>query len=410
MKLNKTSIFYISLFFLFYLSLVLGFILNEDSAGGAYPDYDFHLNIRDFFLADTWAGFKNYLGTGSTHSPIFIVFLKYLLIFDETFGRFIFLNLCIFIPLIFFKILKEKVNVNIFFIFYLSNFFFLSPYFRSTSIWPGDENLAILFFLISIYFYVLFLKANIEKDKLIYIFFNVLFLAISSYFRPVYAIFTLFYFYEFVLKNIKLNFFLLYTLISIILALPAFYYVFILKVTFFFDSVSNFNLINSIALTYSVLIFYLIPFIFLAKNSLKIIKFNYVNFCFTILFSILVFLFFNYQTETGGGILFMLQNLFFKGNYVFTILFALSFYFCNQYLEINKIKNFILLSILLFFELDGHFYMETYDPLFLICFFLLFDIKIAHNFFNESVLRKINFLFLYLLLFYLGKLTHVYLI
>ena len=146
MKLNKTSIFYISLFFLFYLSLVLGFILNEDSAGGAYPDYDFHLNIRDFFLADTWAGFKNYLGTGSTHSPIFIVFLKYLLIFDETFGRFIFLNLCIFIPLIFFKILKEKVNVNIFFIFYLSNFFFLSPYFRSTSIWPGDENLAILFF------------------------------------------------------------------------------------------------------------------------------------------------------------------------------------------------------------------------------------------------------------------------
>lgn len=410
MKLNKTSIFYISLFFLFYLSLVLGFILNEDSAGGAYPDYDFHLNIRDFFLADTWAGFKNYLGTGSTHSPIFIVFLKYLLIFDETFGRFIFLNLCIFIPLIFFKILKEKVNVNIFFIFYLSNFFFLSPYFRSTSIWPGDENLAILFFLISIYFYVLFLKANIEKDKLIYIFFNVLFLAISSYFRPVYAIFTLFYFYEFVLKNIKLNFFLLYTLISIILALPAFYYVFILKVTFFFDSVSNFNLINSIALTYSVLIFYLIPFIFLAKNSLKIIRFNYVNFCFTILFSILVFLFFNYQTETGGGILFMLQNLFFKGNYVFTILFALSFYFCNQYLEINKIKNFILLSILLFFELDGHFYMETYDPLFLICFFLLFDIKIAHNFFNESVLRKINFLFLYLLLFYLAKLTHVYLI
>ncbi|MDC0044187.1 hypothetical protein OAJ03_04765, partial [Candidatus Pelagibacter sp.] len=74
------------------------------------------------------------------------------------------------------------------------------------------------------------------------------------------------------------------------------------------------------------------------------------------------------------------------------------------------IKNFILLSILLFFELDGHFYMETYDPLFLICFFLLFDIKIAHNFFNESVLRKINFLFLYLLLFYLAKLTHVYLI
>ena len=38
----------------------------------------------------------------------------------------------------------------------------------------------------------------------------------------------------------------------------------------------------------------------------------------------------------------MLQNLFFKGNFVLTIIFALSFYFTNQLLEVHKIKNFIL--------------------------------------------------------------------
>ena len=52
--------------------------------------------------------------------------------------------------------------------------------------------------------------------------------------------------------------------------------------------------------------------------------------------------------------------------------------------EIKKIKNLIIIGILLFFEIDTHFYQETYDPLFLICVFLLFDIKIVKNFFIEA--------------------------
>jgi len=104
-----------------------------------------------------------------------------------------------------------------------------------------------------------------------------------------------------------------------------------------------------------------------------------------------------------------LQNLFFKGNLFLTIIFALSFYFTNQLLEVHKIKNFILLLILLFFELDNHFYMESFDPLFLICIFLLFDIKIIDVFFTGNILRKVNFLFIFLFLFYLAKTIHLYL-
>ena len=47
---NNKKFIYISIFC--YLSLILGFILNEDSAGGALYDYNFHLGVRDF-LKDT---------------------------------------------------------------------------------------------------------------------------------------------------------------------------------------------------------------------------------------------------------------------------------------------------------------------------------------------------------------------
>lgn len=77
-------------------------------------------------------------------------------------------------------------------------------------------------------------------------------------------------------------------------------------------------------------------------------------------------------------------------------------------LEINKIKNLILIIILLFFELDFYFYMETFDPLFLLCLLLLFDIKIVNNFFNLNFARNINTLMSYLLIFYLSKIFNIY--
>lgn len=408
MKLKKNSIFFIYIFFFFYASLVIGFLFNEDSAGGAIKDYLFHLVVRDFFLNDTLFALKNYLAVEAIHSPVFIIFLKYILLFNETTGRFFFLNICILIPLIFFISMKKKEKKNFYLIFYLSCFFFISPYFRSTAIWPGDENLALLFFVSSIYFYITFLNSKNENNKIKYMLFNIVLLAAAAYFRPNYSFFSIFFFYEFIFKNFKINYFVIYLLTSFFLAFPAFYYVFILEVNFFYASMENFNLINSLALTYSILLFFLIPFILSNKKNFYNFKFNYINLFFTIIFSIIVFIFFNYQAPTGGGILFMLQNLFFKGNLVFTFIFAISFYVVNEILEINKIKNLIILLILLFLELDSNIYMETLDPLFLICVFLLFDVKIINNFFNNEGFKKINLLFIYLFLFYLAKVSSLY--
>ena len=109
MKITKTAITNIFVFIVLYSSFIIGFILNEDSAGGAVADYSFHLGVREFFLNDTLYGLKNYLETGAVHSPIFIIFLKYLLFLGEDFGRLVFLNFCILIIFLFYICLKKKI-------------------------------------------------------------------------------------------------------------------------------------------------------------------------------------------------------------------------------------------------------------------------------------------------------------
>ena len=405
-KKNKKFIF-ISIFC--YLSLILGFILNEDSAGGALYDYNFHLDVRDFFLKDTFDALKNFSDIKSYHSPIFYIFLKYLLFTGETFGRLLFLHISVLIPVIFYFTLKKKISNNNMLIFYISCFFFLSPYFRSIAIWPGDENLALLFFIFSIYFYFSFFKSDNEMAKLLNITLNIFFLALASYFRPNYCFFSLFFFFEFVLKKFNFKYLIIYTVSSFILALPAVYYVFFMNAYFVEGSFIKFNLINSFPLTYTVFFFFLIPFIILDKdNILKNFKPNLLNLFICFLLSVIVFFFFNYDLEYGGGVFYILQKKFFSGNIGISLIFFISLFISNYFLEIKNIKNLILIFSLLLFEIDAYFFMETFDPLFLICVLLLFDTKNLNKFFKNFSLKKINFIFIYLFFFYVAKVANIY--
>ena len=69
------------------------------------------------------------------------------------------------------------------------------------------------------------------------------------------------------------------------------------------------------------------------------------------------------------------------------------------YLELNRFNNLILVIILFFFEIDNYFYQETYDPLLLICYLLLFDIKIIKVYLENLNLIKFSYLFVFLILF-----------
>ena len=387
---------FIYIFFLF--TLTFGLYLNEDLAGGATFDYQYHIKVVEILFDESIVyGLLNYEGVG-THSPLFIIFLKYLTQNSEIIGRFFYLLLSSSIVVIFYKILELKFETKSTLLFLLSNFFFLSPYFRSYSIWPGDETLALILFCFSVYFFLKFSKKDSSKLNIIY---NVIFIALASYIRPIYCLFSIFYFYVFFIeKKCDFKFFIYYLLLNIVLAFPAFYYVFILKIDFFSSAIKEFNFINTFVLFYLTIFFYLTPFILLNLKEIFLIKINFFNIFITIVAFLLVFIFFNYTTSSGGGFYFHLSKLIFNNNFLVYLVFPFAFYISNQVLQIQKLRNFIILIIIIFFEIDGHFYMETYDPLFYILCFTIFKISIINKIFidlNKSI--SIIFLFQIFLIF-----------
>ena len=140
---NKFSSFkLLFLYSLFYLTILLGFYLNEDSLGGARADFLYHYNIsqkfsENFFLTFDEYG-KNIDGMNARNSPIFWVIISYFNNFiSSEFLRLINSSVSIIISFLFYKCLLIKYkNVEKIYLAFLSCVLFLSPTIRSISIWP----------------------------------------------------------------------------------------------------------------------------------------------------------------------------------------------------------------------------------------------------------------------------------
>ena len=373
--------------------MFLGLYLGEDTAGGAIYDYNIHKKtIENVFSNGLIFGLLNYDNFSNSHSPIFIVILNYLTLNSELIGRLVYLFISSSIVIVFYKTLILNYKNNFLDLFILSNFFLLSPYFRSYSIWPGDETIALIFFCLSIYFYLRFIKT--DKASLFFLLMNIFSLALASYLRPIYCIFSIYFFYVFFIENrLNLRFFIIYFTSNIILAFPAFYYVFILDVNFFSSYLGGFNIVNTFTLFYLTIFFYLTPFIlFDFKNIIN--RFVLKNFILSLIITLLVIFFFKYEMSSGGGYFLKLSELLFKNHILVYCIFPFAFYYSNQILELNKIRNLILFLLLIFIEIDGYFFMESYDPLFYILFFTLFDLNINKNLtFNLN--KRIIFIFVF---------------
>ena len=105
---------------------------------------------------------------------------------------------------------------------------------------------------------------------------------------------------------------------------------------------------------------------------------------------------------SGGGFYLKISELFFKNHFLVYILFPVSFYFCNEFLELKKTKNLILFLLLIFIEIDGFFFMESYDPLFYLLFFTLFDLDNNKDLL-EDLNKRICFIFLFQLFILFSK-------
>ena len=107
---------------------------------------------------------------------------------------------------------------------------------------------------------------------------------------------------------------------------------------------------------------------------------------------------------SGGGFYLKISEFFFNNHLLVYILFPISFYFCNEFLELKKTKNLILFLLLIFVEIDGFFFMESYDPL----FYLLFSLSKSTSLYNVSS-RSINKQYsLFCIIFVISKKKQVF--
>jgi len=260
------------IYIIFGSTLFLGLLLGENSSGGARIDHEYLFPFIEQFSSNFETGLHLFINNSGSliHSPTFYLIAGFFLKITNSVLLIKFLNIFVscLIPYIFYLILKTKYKLNSDYIFFFSLLIFLSPYFRSSAIWLLGDNLSLLFFSLSILF---FLKVKNQKEKIFNYYLCFLFLILCCYIRYyycVFAIYFLFYFY----KNLKLINFLKILVFSFFISIPSFFYLFyVIKNFNFFDTVISFGYVNYYStslIILSIILFYLLPFIYMRKNML----------------------------------------------------------------------------------------------------------------------------------------------
>ena len=387
-----------------YLSLLIGFFYGENLNYGAYRDWsgsnailinDFSNNFLHTLL--------NYDDYAHRHSPIYLIFLSLFLDlgFDINEVRIIHLHLSILLIVFFYKCLRLKFNnVVSNHLILLSLVIFLSPTFRSLSIWPDSRLPGLTLFVLTIYFFLRFKKTNFYK----YTWYTCLALIASSYVSPNFAIFFPYFFFHFLneFKFFKLKLLIFFNFLA---SLPILYYIFILEINFLTAGQTpglngeavdfDFNFSNKLMLISSIIFFHLSTILIQRKFYKSFFKFLLNKSIILFLLIVCLIYFFNYQfSYTGGGIFFILSNLLLDNNYLF---FITSFFFIGftTYIAFLNMNNFFLLSILIISNIQNTIYHKYYEPLIIIMYFTLLKQVDTKNFFK----KESNLFYLYCLSF-----------
>lgn len=388
--------YHILICFFLILSIYFGFFLGENITLGPKLDFEHALAGANHFGKDFINTFLNFdtaldeVGAATRISPIYLIIILFLnkILISVDLVRFFLMNIIMLNQLFFYKSLKLifKENVDKKYLLILSCILYLSPSFRSNAIWPESAMLGLLFFLISIYFYLKFKSHR----KIKYSFLNILFLAIASYIRPSFCLFGIFFYYEFFMyflknKNFLKNIFYI-TVLNFFLAFPAFYYVFILDVFFIDEGGLSMNYFNKIPIITSIVFFHMIPILIYKKFNLNLnYKYDLGLFLIITLSLTLIIKNFNYDINlSGGGIILHASNYLLGNNVLLFIFYPVSMYFLIKASIFKNYNNLILILILLMMTPQYHIFHKYYDPLIIILCFTIFNLEIKHDFFQKN--------------------------
>jgi len=390
------------IYFLFYITFILSFILGENSSGGSLNDSSVMQIYQEQLANNLQNGIIFFIETKMVHSPIFYIIKSTLENFlSKLSSDLIFLTLSFLIPVIFYSILKKQfrgLDRNLLFI--ISLILYFSPYLRSSAVWATNDNLALLFLVLSLSKLLTYTKK--ENNNLKDIFLSFFYLIIAVYIRQYYIIIIIVYSVILFKKINIINFFYLILFNSFLLIPWALYTYNYLQFNTDY-AVKGFakpDLIFSPLIFFTMYLFYIFPFFSLSKNYVKIKNiYNEKKLFFFITTIIFMIIFFYYdlpQNKYGGGIIYKISQLidskvfFIFLSYTGAILILLTINF--------NYKNLIILFSLCLMLPFATIYQKYYDPLMIIIFFGMVQSNLI---FENIKLKKMNigFVFSYFIIF-----------
>ena len=409
---NQNNIIRNLLFSFFSLTLLFSFFVGENSAGGTRYDHSVTSEFILLFSSNILENLQIYDPKINPHLPFFyMIFGKLHNLFSLEALRFIYLLVSLALPILFYKILKlrfKSIDKNTLFI--ISLLIFLSPYFRSSAVWLTNDNLTLILFCLSIYYF--FKSEKFKSKKINHTLRCFIFLALSAYTRQNFIIFIFFYFY-YLFSNSEFKIIMIILFTNFVLSIPILYYlIYYEHVSYYIvtNSVDKIDYLLNIIIYLNLILFYLFPFIFSRSIFKKIIyrlRTNLKEIIFLVLFIILInnfILDYSYSAHGFGGGAFYKLFINFLNIPELLILFSiisLILIFC--FLD-KKITNYIIIALLFLLYPLPILYQKYYDPLFMIILFSLlsFDKEINSNLLDKKyiVIPSIYFSSFYLFALY----------
>ena len=395
----------------------IGFILNEDSAGGGKIDlieheWDNLIQFKDKPLHEALIS----MSYASSRTPLFLIIHKYNIfikdIIDLRITTFLF-GILIFISYILcLKNLFKKEENSL--VILIASLILLSPYLRSSVYWANQEHLSILFLILSLIFLYTSLDKgqNFEKNYKEYYFFSFLtsFFAFLSFYSDQKSFFIAAIVYFILIAKRSFSFFLSFSFINFLMFIPAIYLFYLWGGIVPIESQSRLsNTPANINIFVSNIGIYLLPFfiILIYKKNFKILVLRKIEIL--ILFLIFLIFFFTLPSnpsQEGGGIIFRFLSLIYLKQIlslewqIFQFLYlsinTLLFYLIIIFFKFSMKNVFIFLSLGLVFYLTFFTYQSYVDPIFLILIYTLFDMKNVNL--SEPKIVYVSFVFYSLIL------------
>jgi len=386
------------------LSLFVSFYFNEDGSGsGASGDfvvtYGFILALQENLLSDP----KDWT---LVHTPLHFIILSFVtrLVSNTDLLRFLFCVFSISLPLLFYKTILVSKSIN----FFKANLLILSsailfiPSFRYTSIWANDLITSLFFFILSIYYFKKWeinKSKDLEKNSLL----QILFLVLATYTRQYFAVFFIYFLFNYYLYFSKSSFVKLF-LICVLSSIPVFYYTYLFPElltgqNISFDAINYFLIGNSSIISLTIIPIIFINIIYKTINLKKLIVPSFLG---LLIVFILSLNFDPFSSWKGGGVNHLISKKIFNNNfylYVTAFITITTFIF----LSLEKKENILILFIVLFMFFSSQVYQRYYDPMFFLIFFTLVKTHLTQIFLVKT--NAVLLLFVYFVIYYFFSVT-----